>query len=380
MMKKFLLFILALAVVGSTTAQKAGRQYAVPAQHSKTIVKNVIEKESTNGIIPNTLFQRESKGTSALTSTLIGSSRNIYGGLLCYQTDLTYNKDLDNIMFTHRGNDKGTIAILGNGNDIITGFSADRGATFTQKIAMSNGLANRYPSGVFYNPVGNNDTANAYTLVVGPLNTASVWNKNYFHSGKYDLTGQDHQEFDTDPTLLELIRNGLTATDDGKFHVSGLGSTDDGTYYLTVKLFDMNGTWNSTTNKVDWAAKGEITPNVTARTSGGIYIDGAFSQAAWAKDGSVGYMIMLGSDNRPADKPSIAPIIWKSTNGGTSWTLLDYFNWGTLPAIRYGTYPINTDTSVYKPYFEEATIVLDANNKPHIFGWPVAHHQETLTL
>jgi len=371
MMKKLLLFVFALAIMGSTIAQKAGRQQAVATKHSPTMATNVIDKETSNtGNLPTTLFQNESKGNTALATTLIGSARNIYGGLLVFQNCLTYNKDLDNIMFTHRGNDKGTLVPFGTGNDIITAFSADRGTTFTQKIAMTNGLANRYPSGVFYNPTGNTDTANVYTLVAGPLNTNSVWNENYYHSGKYDGTGQNHQEFATDATYLELMRNGLTATTDGGFHISGIGTVLNSaqTGYTDCRVFDMNGTWNTTTKQVDWAAKGEITPNIVAASTGLIYVDGSYTKAAWSKDGSVGYLMMLAGDNRPASKPSITPIIWKSTDKGTTWTILDYFNWSTVPAIREHIYPTNMDTSVYKPYFEEASIVLDANDKPHIFG------------
>ena len=370
MTRKLLLFLFAIVIVSSTVAQKANRRNAVPKQHEPVIPVGFSDKEtSSNYVVPTTLFQRESKGTSTISKTLIGSSRNIFGGLLSFQTCLTYNEELNNIMFTYRGNDKGTIALFGNGNDIVHSMSADKGASFTQKMAMSNGLGNRYTSGVFYNPTGNTDTANAYTLVAGPVTTSSVWSGMYLHSGKYDGTGQDHQEFTTDPTYLELMRNGLAATGDGKFHISTIGNTNDGTYFLTGKIFDMNGTWNATDKKVDWGAKGEITPNlVTAPSNNRIYMDGSYTQAAWSKDGSVGYLVMIGADNRPADKPTYGPMIWKSTNGGVTWTMLDYFNWGSLTAITDWIFPIISDSTVYKPYFEEASIVVDANSKPHIFG------------
>ena len=371
-MKNLLLLLFAVAIMGSAVAQKAGRQQAVPADNKAAFSTKIIANEINSNLPgPTSFFQREASGVDvfSLTTTPTGSARNIYGGLLSYQHCLTYDSDLDVIMFTHRGNNKGTLQLLGTGDDVITAVSGDHGATFTQRICLTNGKPNRYPSGTICNPAGNSDTANAYPLVVGPYHTNSVWTNMYMNSMKYDGTGMNYQENTTDPTFLELMRNGLMFTKDGKVHVSAMGSTDDGVNYLTCKIFDMNGTWNTTTNQVDWETKGEIQPNIfAAPADNGIYIDGAFTKAAWSKDGSVGYLMMIGSDNRPADKPSYVPILWKSTNGGTTWTIEDYFDWSTLEAIQWGIFPVISDTSIYKPMFEEADIVVDSKNKPQIFG------------
>lgn len=277
----------------------------------------------------------------------------------------------NNILFTHHGNEKGTIVPFGTGNDIITAFSSNNGTSFTQKNALNNGLANRFPGGVLYNPTGNTNIANAYTLVAGPIIPSTTGTANYYHSEKYDGTGQNHQEFTTDPTYHELIRNGLVSTDDGKFHISGIGTALNSaqTGYTGCKLFDMNGTWNSTNNKVDWGTKGQLSPDIVAAPSTGfIYIDGSYTSEAWSKDGSVGYRVMLGADNRPASKPSVTPIVWKSSDGGVTWVIMNYFEWGTLPAITDHIYPIRSNPAIFKPFFEEASMVVDGNNKPHIFG------------
>ena len=143
---------------------------------------------------------KESSNSSGISKVLIGSARNIFGGLLSFQTCLTYNKELDNILFTARGNDKGTVALFGTGDDIITYTSADKGSTFVRKMTLSDGGQHRYPSGVFYNPAGNTDTANAYKLVVGPLNVGSNWDMTYMNSVKYDGTGSNLVQIATDNT------------------------------------------------------------------------------------------------------------------------------------------------------------------------------------
>ena len=371
-MKKLLLFAFALAIMGSTIAQKAGRQNAVPSKIRPAITKDVIEKETSNtGTLPTTLFHRELKGTRTLSKVLLGSSRNIYGGQFSYQTCLTYNMELNNIMSTFRGNQNGTIAVFGTGNDICVSISGDRGATFGKRLALSNTLNNRYPNGVIYNPAGNTDSLNAYTLVAGPR-VVSSFDFCYLNTGKYDGTGQNLHEFATDPTFdQEVWHNALTATNDGKFHFSGiaesLNSTSTG--YSSFKLKDVNGTWNSTDNKIDWSDPAEIITNITVSPSDNSLNASNFNDAAWSKDGTVGYQLLLGSDNRPAAKPSYVPIIYKSTNSGATWTLLPYFDWSSLSVVTDNIFPINTDTTVYRPLFEEASMVVDANNKPHIFGY-----------
>lgn len=371
-MKKFLLFVFALAILGSAVAQKAGRQFASVSKHAAPVNKEIMDtKTTTPGIPANQYFQRESKGTTDLSKILLGSARNIYGGLLVYQNCLNYNKDLNTILFTHRGNDKGSLATYLTGNDVILEISADQGASFSQKAGLADGLLHRYPSSVFINDEGNSDTANTYIAIAGPRPNAAGWIANYYASEKYDLTEQNIQDFPDDGTFLELIRSSLTYTTDGKVHISGLSTVLNSaqTAYLQAKIFYMNGTWNTGTKQIDWESENSVEPNLVAAPSdNGLYLDGAFTKTAWSKDGSVGYMVMLGADNRPTNKPTTAPIIWKSTNGGTTWTLLDYFNWASLPAITDNIFPTKYDTTVYEPYFEEAGIVLDDNNKPHIFG------------
>ena|GEM_PF-1310877 len=374
MKRKIILFFFMAVIMFPAAAQRSDRKSALRAKATSIHDRSFIEKESPSSYVcPTTTYLSGVKNPSYpyLQKNLIGSARNIFGGLLNYQTCLTYNKDLNTIMFTHRGNDKGTIVPLATGDDIVTAFSPDRGLTFSQKTALTNGESNRYPSGVLYNPSGNHDTTNAYPLVVGPVTTSSVWSSMFLHTEKYDLTNPNHQEIATDPTFLELMRNGLTATNDGRFHVGANGTTLNSaqTAYTACKLFNLDGSWNPTGNKIGWETINEITPNLVAAPSDNtLYLQGDYSQAAWSMDGSVGYLLMLGADNRPASKPSITPILWKSTNGGATWTQMDYFDWSTVPAIRDNIFPTKYDTTVYKPYFEEASIVVDANNKPHVYG------------
>jgi hypothetical protein len=371
-MKKLSLLLLVIMMTGSVFAQKPGVIRAKPCEYVHVLNTNYMDHVKVGTTSTSTVpFFKESSSTSDLTKVLLGSSRNIFGGLLSFQTCLTYNKELNTIMFTSRGNDKGSIVPFGTGNEIITYTSSDGGSTFVKKITFSNGSEPRYPSGVLYNPAGNTDTANTYKLVVGPLNVSSSWDLTYLNSGKYDGTGQNLVQIATDNTYKELMRNGLTATSDNKFHFSAIGTVLNSaqTAVMDSKLFTLTGTWNTTENKVDWNPKTEVETNVVQKPSDhSYYIDGSFTQEAWAKDGSIGYFVTLGADNRPASKPSFVPIVWKSTNAGSTWTQLPYFDWSTIPAIRDNIFPTKSDTTVYKPFFEEASVVLDANNKPHIFG------------
>ena len=371
-MRKLVLFIIAIMMIGSSVAQKAGFKDAKPFELKPKFLKEHIEKAIPGKQdIPVVSKMTRSGYSDDISKVLLGSSRNIYGGLLSSQTCLTYNHELNTIMFTCRGNDKGNLVPFGTGNEIITHTSSDYGLTFVKKLTFSNGSQPRYPSGVFYNPVGNSDTSNAYKLVVGPLNVNDDWARSYHYSCKYDGTHSNLVQINTDNTFKQIMRNGLTACSDNKFHYSGIGIVLNAgqTAIMNSRLFTQTGTWNTTDNRVDWETTTEIETNVVEKPADqSYYIDGSLTQEAWSTDGSIGYLMTLGADNRPADKPTFVPMVWKSTNAGTSWTMLPYFDWGTLPAIRDNIFPTKADTTIYKPYFEEASIVVDANNKPHIFG------------
>jgi hypothetical protein len=365
-MKKLLLFIFALAIGVTAMGQKKVTTPVKPCLMPNKVVERTIDNSVNTAPPATNVVALPSSNTDAISNVLIGGSRNAFTLLTEEQTCLWYNKDLNTLMATYRGNNYGTFWLFGTGDDVITHYSTDNGDTWDNHYGVSfTGVRHRYPSGVIYNPAGNTTIDNAYSVVAGPRTDGSAWIANYFASVKYDGSDSNAQYL---PTVnSELIRGGMNACDDASFHISGMAYS---TSYLSATSYIRNGLWNTGSNTVDWSTvEIDESNDVFANpTDGTLTMYFGWTNGAWSQDGSVGYFVIRGSDNRPSLHPSYSPIIYKSTDHGATWNLLDYFDFGTLPEIQNWILPINTDPNTYLPYFDNIDITVDGMGLPHIFA------------
>jgi hypothetical protein len=366
MVKKLLLFVFAFVIMGSTMAQKAALK-AMP--HPKSIhPSNVMVIDHAT---PNATFTAKvptnrhgSNPIFTLDTIRYGASINAFGMLYQDQTTLWYDHTLDALMATFRGCQKGTVMPLVTGNDIVNGYSQDHGATWTRNVALADGNYHRYPSGVIHNPVANTDINNCYSVIEGPQTDGSGWIATYQSSVKYDGSNLDAQYIPTS-TNQEVLMQGMTATEDGLVHFCG---DDYATDYTSSTIKVRNGTYNAS-NNIDWTNIDISLDNAIARKTDNSLIS-FFGDAhmAWNNDGSVGYVYVRGSDNRPAEKTSWVPILFKSVDQGATWAQVDYFDFSSLTEITDWILPVGTDDNVYRPMFDESDITVDAWGKPHIFA------------
>jgi hypothetical protein len=365
-MKKALLIVFALVVGITAMGQRKITTDVKPFLLQKRAVERYLDNNLTTAPPAVNPVGYSTNNTDAISTFLIGGSRNAYTLLTQEQNAMYYNKDLNAILGTFRGNDYGTFWLFGNGGDIITHYSTDGGETWDNHYAASApNYRHRYPSGVIYNPPGNTTLDNAYSVVCGPRTDGSAWINNYFASVKFDGADSNAQYFDS--PMDELVRCGLSVSDDGSFHVSGVGYEST---YLAATCYIWNGMWNTSSNTVDWSEVTiDLANDVFANpTDGTLTMYFGWSNGAFSKDGSVGYLVIRGSDNRPSLHPSYSPIIYKSIDQGATWNLLDYFDFGTLPEIQNWILPINTDPNTYLPYFDNIDITVDGMGLPHIFA------------
>jgi hypothetical protein len=193
MKKLFLISVLLIFLAVSAIAQRTDRYKAVRGQVMSMKETCIIEKVSPSPyVIPSVNSFRPKSTKNSYSKTLIGSSSNIFGGLLNYQSCLTVNPVNQTIMFSHRGNEKGTIAPLATGNDIVAGFSADLGESFTQKIVISDAESNRFPNGVLFNPPGTYDTTSSYYLVAGPIINNTICASMFLHTRQFNGNNENH--------------------------------------------------------------------------------------------------------------------------------------------------------------------------------------------
>ena len=297
------------------------------------------------------MAQTNVKTTQSCTGKVFSTGVNCFGtgGQIDTQRQgcLTYNKDLNAMLWVHRAS-----PVWG-----FTGFTSgavqadwlnlatnkwDSTIIFTNPAADSGA---RFPSGVFYNPAGNTSLSNAYAVGVGPTAGTSPFNGTFV--AKRQLTGNYN-------TVTSAQTNNviypLGAQPFGR--ING----NNGTVFLNTdlqqvgnKLFvggglvdnlqiivsdnsnhNYGGTIAHATNFV-WSID-TIVPDFYKGTSGYIS-DGEPVRLAFAPDGQTGYAFFIGrlatNFNNGADS-TLSPIVYKTTNGGATWSsspILPGYDW-----------------------------------------------------
>ncbi len=377
-MKTSLLFIIALFIGFSVYSQKAVKVTPVMQKAKATIEKIRIEPEYTSNSAPLPAYvPRTTKGSNlAVQKVYMGTSRNAFTLLVNEQNCMYYNKEVNAIMGTHRGNDKAVPSlpgsgIMGNGNDIVTAWSTDMGTTITEKLSLvgTSVLRNRYPSGVIFNPAGNTDLDLSYSLVAGPVTNGAGWTNKYLSSVQYNGNNLD-KDYPVTSSYGELVRQGLSVSPDGMAHICTMKTADDGVNYTELVPFVMNGTFNNNTLGFDWTEM-DLTNNFWMNN--GLPEGNSYSNMAWSKDGSVGYIMNVGVDSRAGDIKGYYPVIFKSVDHGTSWGVMDYFDFSIFPDVfdHVGSTSANPDVAV--PWFWESDMVVDGANNLHIMALCKGH-------
>lgn len=308
----------------------------------------------------------------------LGSSANVYSILLAGQNQVMYNSDINSLVFVHRKNDANNSGVL------MFDVSTDGGSTWANDVGpltptIQGGTAPttgaRYPSGTIYNPSGNTNPANAYVVGAGPaLGSATTWGYLFYCSGKFDGTTNISEQYSLDPG------------NPSAFHPYGLWMTPQGTAFALSTLYDNatpiidtgalgtygsffvhRGIFNAANNNFLWTVTDTIVPDhyIIKYSTG--------DQANWintwniafSPDGNTGYIVIIGAERGGTDTVP-KPIVYKTTNQGTSWSKLPDFAFGSLPA--FDTTLINSGAGNVRPWFSNADINVDKNGRLHVFA------------
>lgn len=374
MMRTLLLFVFALAIMGSSMGQKAGLKAVPYGRTSHPTSVSILDNAAPNSTVINPVVlpnRPKSTSTIVLDTMWLGGSRNAYTLLIPQQRGLWYDHSTNTLVMNYRGN-PGISGYMNyvylTGNDMVNSWSTDQGTTWVKKTGMlgvTGQTAYRYPSGVISNPAGNTDPNNTYAVMAGPATDGSAWISTYFASVKFDGTNPNLQTVPMS-SLGELLRQDLTATEDGKLHFSGDGYLTD---YTSSTLMIRNGTMDYGTGVIDWTIVDISLDDLIARKTDNTLISFfGDSHMAWNNSGTVGYALVRGSDIRATDPTSWYPIIFKSTDAGETWNQIPYFDFSTLTSITDWINPVAGDASVFKPMFTDFALTVDANDMPHLFS------------
>lgn len=359
-MKKGLLFALALSVGSFAFGQSALRMDYKQNNHPKDA--QVMHDLQSMDVAGPVNFHKATKGV--VSSQTIGYSNNVYTMLVEQQSCLTTNEDIGVIQFFHRAK-IGELGAVSSG-DMVSTRSTDGGATWHGQLVMSNSSGHnlRYPSGVLYNPASNTNPNNAFTAYCGPVSDGAGWQETFMGSMKLDSTNVSNSLI---PSYGALIRMGVQITTDGKVHAMGSAYQSSPVYTLDTNYL-LTGTFNATNNNFDWTVT-NFKPSFVADTDGSDFAYVWYFNTAWSKDGVTGYYWTVGRDSSN-DTRSYQPIVWKTTNSGSTWAKMPVFDFSTLTVITDLLQPMKTPTNqTSRPQFSNSLDgVVDANGDLHLMA------------
>ncbi len=301
--------------------------------------------------------------------------------------------NINTITFTHR-NDNTQYPGTTSGHlryDVSTdggaNWNLDQGPIWEPaQIPSVDGTRNgpaRYPQGGIYNPIGNTNPDSAYLAYFAPtLNGSNVtgsWGGQILGSIQLSGNHRDTIEMTSDAstnTFFQVADDFTVVSDSGT--VFGLNTMDDGRG-AAIQLLDTflisKGRFNPNTKKFDYNHTKLGWPFIadTAGTTGNAVF--ADARIAFSPDGSVGYLTALGylDDASVAPYGVFSPTMWKTTDGGKTWSSYKGVNLDNLSiegatknlldtmADMRPTWTINALSTAF-----EHDLVVDKNGNPHM--------------
>ena len=322
--------------------------------------------------------------SNSINWKLLCGSMNCYGQLVSQSRPLQYNDNVNVVSLIHRKSATYTASPSGDSNagTIVAEISSNWGTSWDSTCLYANFEAGRYPQGAVYAGPGNSNIANAYIVGSGPTVSNNNFTGDWYASKKLAAPGSTlyNNAGDATPGAMKFIsfapqpgiaphgwsRYGFSATDDGVVRSLAL-IEDDLTGLSTMRgVAVVKGAFNA--GVFTWTTDSLI-PNCVLDNGGSKQIFSAV-QMAWNEAGTVGYVVIPGALNSATgSNRGFQPIIYKTTNSGTSWALTSGidFNAPTMTVVLEHIAATASNPTLAIPcVFGDFDMTVDANNKLHI--------------
>ncbi len=356
-MKKTLLISAALLIGASSFAQvnRAAHKFTPTLRERNNQFLDASTTPAGNPNQPSTKVASHYNTSAACTFPFVTKAPNVLsvtGGVSnnCF----TYNQDLNAISWTCRSG--GWVFPGASSGTIKAVWSLNAGAAWDSMILYKDSNANlssggRYPGGALLNPKGNTNIANAWWLAAGPHVTTAF--DGLFYSarkaaGTYHNPPNNKLKTLVIPgagtTVFGNISNGTSCALDVDMQAVGTSKVMVTGPLLDPSYTTANGLKTSgsvivkataVSGSLVWSADSIKPPVYTdgIKATGTGYIYNGEGRLAFGPDSLIGYLVFEGVLAATAGNSSdkmMAPIVYKTTNGGTSWTLvLAGYDWMT---------------------------------------------------
>ena len=369
-MKKTILLILAASIFGGLQAQtsvsvKPKTATASPLKLAQARLKAQQAAEKTS-------LARNAKGNHKIGNEPLlpplGSSANVNGVRDAATTAVTANQACNLIVMTHR-EDYSKVGTCGTGA-YEAAYSLNDGMAWDTSVTIFCNQPSRYPNGALFNPAGNTNPMNVTDAMAGPWTNSATTGDSWVESvyGSVTLGNSNPHE-----NYLQNITPGVMTQNTG--NLAYMSSSDDSTVHVIGEGFDVNtagaytrwqgavlttGKFNAVLDSFVWTQTRfypHIVPSVKNWSSNvGLAYDSSAVPlgtpgTAWSKDGKIGYVVIFANlDSVGYNYASDQPIVYKTTDHGTTWNMMPPFNFSTIPSLT--TYLYNaSDSAVKVPLF-----------------------------
>ncbi len=371
-MKKLFLLFAASALVFSAVAQKPMVTSTIKRVLPLAKKSDLNESQGTT-----TLPMHKPMGSKTITSSLVGTSGNAWSVQYPLENAMAYNEQFNVMSFSHRGGPtNGTL------NQVFNNRSIDGGATWdTTNMVYSSALyKGRYPNSAFYNPTGNTNINNLYSVVLGPLFsvTSNAPKGTYITWQKQNGVSKTFEYIYAGPDSTRMETNCLQTCQDGRFYIAGdAHEVNDSSYYINRPHYTiLGGTIDAANDTISNLVDTTFTPSTMPffdATLGFVRYYGTRDESAIAfnKSGTVGYFVTMGIPNPtgPDTNTSWRPIVYKTTNQGHNWVLLPDYDFSQIPSIIEMLPGTADDSTLIVPQFRQLSDVLvDGNDNLHILS------------
>lgn len=358
--KVLLALVLWVAVTASMYAQNQRNLVPVKLNHKS---KQLIDAEPSPVRKPLNVsgaFSNATNKTSVISYVTLGKAGNAYTALGSNRHRVAASNALNSIVHIHRA-----AASTGGTGVYRTDFSTNGGTAFAIDSLIYANLASgtvgngRYPQVVIHNPTGNTNPSNAFSAGLGALTGGTGWNGYSMYASK--LTGGTQSE--TAVANNYLISQSLHEANGVYWAIDVVtGGADETLDTLVV----WKGTWNTTMSRIDWTLNNKLSMGAVIMSDNSAAVQDQC--IAFAPNGMTGYIMVRGDLSATHPSNTCAPILWKTTDGGNTWTLINY-DMGTMniPNVT-ANLPTDPDRSGPVNFFYTADITVDNSGKFHIVG------------
>ena len=315
-MKKILLLGLAIGMTFGGFSQSKVAHLNVAENNAEMRADFNFNKQKSD-ITPNTVNLKSGNAVS-FERTELGKSGNAYSVLTSYQRCLAYDETSGALLGTFRADKASYPGALESGT-VMGHTSTDGGASWNHVIVLNPAgdvHALRYPSGVLFNANASTNADDLYIIASGPSHTASVWDYTYY--GVSDMNGENLSDYYyTWESENDWARSGMTVVPNAVYN-HGQDYTKVGEAGVDQTMKHFVGTTDDPADGFEWEYN-DVTPDWLVDAAEGSAVALYTTWAAWSKDGSIGYMWMIGASNDSEEYGGYQPQVYYSEDAGESW-------------------------------------------------------------